>query len=564
MRSFQNVLLFLVTVSLAPAGNAFAQGTVHTPRVHALTGARIVVAPGRVIDKGTIILRDGIIEAVGKAVPIPADARIWKVDSLTIYPGLIDLAMPVSPVPAAGGGDSGGQGGQGQGPPSRGAQAQAGKDKPGAFAELDVVTPELVLADRFLMKQSDRDARRNQGITTVRVIPEKGVFRGEAAVLDLGDGPLSESLLRREAGQVLSFSTASGEGYPASVMGAVAVLRQTILDTRWYAEAHAAYNAKPVGLERPATNASFEALLPSLKGQEPIIFVTDDVLDILRAKELEKEFGLQFAYVGSGEEYKRLPDLGRLPLGIVVPVNFPDAPSVDDPGQALTVSTETLRHWQNAPKNLARIQRAQQPFAITAMGLKDVSAFRKNVGKAIAAGLPADQALAAVTTVPASMVGLSDRLGTIEAGKIANLVVTDGTLFSDSTKVRAVWVDGDRYEAEEVKAPKGDPRGTWDMTSNYGGTQYPFTLVLAGETGSLTGSMKLSGQEIPVQVSQSGASVTVSFPGSVLGMDGTVRFTFTMNGDSASGSGTMSEGSFTVSGTRSAKPGDFENEGGAR
>ena len=545
-------LLLVALVTFPPL--ARAQGLVHTPRVHALTGARIVVAPGRVIEKGTIVLRDGVIEAVGPSVAIPADARIWKVDSLTIYPGLIDLAMPVAVTPATGD-QAGDQGGR------RGA-SEAPKEKPGAFHELEVVTPEVVLADRLTMKDGDRTGRRGQGITTVRVIPEKGVFRGEAAILELGDGPLSDNLLRREAGQVLSFATTGGDAYPASTMGTVAVLRQTILDTRWYADAHVAYEAKPVGLERPKTNVAFEALLPSLQGKEPIIFVTDDVLDVLRAKELEKEFGLQFAYVGSGEEYKRLSDVGRLPRGIVVPVNFPEAPSVDEPGQALTVSTETLRHWQNAPANLARLNEAKVPFAITAMGLKDVAAFRKNVTKAISRGLSADAALAATTTGPASMVGLSDRLGTIEKGKIANLVVTDGPLFADSTKVRAVWVDGDRYEVEEVKPAQGDLRGNWDLVATMGAKDYPSTLVISGQTGALSGTVKAQGHDVPATVTQSGSSVTVSFPGDAIGEPGTIRFTLTVKGDHATGDGTTPHGSFTITGNRTGKPG-FD-EGGAR
>ena len=548
----RKTLLLLVVLSATLPQVASGQGPVRTPRVHALTGARIVVAPGRVIEKGTIVVRDGVIEAVGASVAIPADARIWKVDSLTIYPGLIDLAMPVSVTPADQGGDQGG---------GR-RQADTPKEKPGAFHELDVVTPEVVLADRLAMKDGDRTGRRNQGITTVRVIPEKGVVRGEAAILDLGDGPLAENLLRREAGQVLSFATASGDQYPTSTMGTVAVLRQTIMDTRWYADAHAAYEAKPVGLERPKTNVAFEAFLPSVQGKEPIIFVTDDVLDVLRAKELEKEFGLQFAYVGSGEEYKRLNDVGKLPRGIVVPVNFPEAPSVDEPGQALTVSTETLRHWQNAPGNLAQLSAAKMPFAITAMGLKDVSSFRKNVAKAVSRGLTADAALAATTTVPANMVGLSDRLGTIESGKIANLVVTDGPLFSDSTKVRVVWVDGDRYEAEEVKPPQGDPRGTWALVATMGGTDYPSTLVISGQTGALSGTVKVQGQEVSATVTQSGSVVTVSFPGEPIGETGPIRFTLTVKGDNATGDGTTSHGPFTITGNRTAKPG--LDEGGAR
>jgi len=242
-------------------------------------------------------------------------------------------------------------------------------------------------------------------------------------------------------------------------------------------------------------------------------------------------------------------------------VSFPKLPSVDDPGQELTVATSELRHWDNAPKNPARLHEAGIRFALTAHGLKDTGAFRKNVGKAIEAGLPADVALASVTTVPASMAGVSDRLGTVEAGKIANLVVTDGELFAEKSKVREVWIDGARYEQEEVKPPEGDPRGTWEFTAEaLDGGKYPSTLVLSGDPGSLAGKLTTMGTTLDVDVTQSGASVTVSFDATPIGMQGKVRMTFEPKGDTAAGSGESPFGPFTLTGKRTAKP--ARSEGG--
>jgi hypothetical protein len=229
------------------------------------------------------------------------------------------------------------------------------------------------------------------------------------------------------------------------------------------------------------------------------------------------------------------------------------------------VDLKTLRAWDEAPANPARLHEAGLTFALTAQGLKDIGSFGENVGRAIEAGLPRDVALAALTTAPAAMIGMSERLGSVDAGKIANLTVTDGDLFAEDTKVRAVWIDGNRYEVEDVKPPEGDPRGTWEMTGRTAEGTYPFTLVLTGKAGALEGVLKMAGNEIPVSVGQSGKSVTVRFDSSPIGMPGTLRLSFEATGDSARGSGRMPDGNgFTVSGTRTAKPAEPEQGGSTR
>jgi hypothetical protein len=504
--------------------------------VHALTQVRIVQGPGRLVERGTVVIRDGIIEAVGASVVPPPDARIWEMDSLTVYPGLIDLAVPVSPA----------DGGKGDG-------EKAGVEPLGH--ELEVVTPERVLADALTLEDSDREARRGQGFTTVRALPRGGTFRGQAALVNLGDGSLNRNLLRRSAGQVIAFTGNKGYAYPHSTMGVTAVIRQTFYDTRWYDEAHEVYAAHPVGRERPPTNLALAALSTALAERQPLVLVTGDVLDLLRAGELEREFGISFQFVGSGQEYKRIDEMKRVARSLVIPVSFPETPSVADPGSALDVTLEALRAWDEAPANAVRLHEAGVTFAFTAHGLKDVGSFGKNVGRAIEAGLPPDVALAAVTTVPAGMTGLADRLGSLDAGKIANLTVTEGDLFAEDTKVRAVWIDGDRYPVEEIKPPEGDPRGTWEMVATAAADTYPFTLVLGGEVGSLNAVITLLGREGGADATQSGTSVIVRFDATSFGVPGVIRFSFEVSGDSARGSGQSPDGEgFTLSGTRTAKP----------
>jgi hypothetical protein len=239
-------------------------------------------------------------------------------------------------------------------------------------------------------------------------------------------------------------------------------------------------------------------------------------------------------------------------------VNFPEAPEVGDSGDALEVTLQDLRKWDEAPANPARLHEDGFTFALTGHHLKDRGVLRKHVGKAIEAGLPERAAVAAFTTVPAEMLGMDDRLGTIEAGKIANLVVTDGPLFAEKTQVREVWVDGSRFEVNAIEPPQGDPRGTWEIVSKTPQAEYPSTLRVEGEIGALTGTLATMGMEIEADVVQSGSRIIVSFGGESLGMPGAFTLRLDISGDSLSGAGDSPMGSFSVSGRRTEKPGAFE------
>ncbi|NNF07965.1 MAG: amidohydrolase family protein [Candidatus Eisenbacteria bacterium] len=521
--------LLCALFSLIPT-SLLAQGPVYTPNVHALTNVRIVTSPGRTIEQGTVVVRDGLIEAVGANVAIPDDAQVWELDSLTVYAGLIDPAMEVK-LPKADDED----------------------DLANLDHHLSVVKSQTLLATGMPFKASDREARRAVGITTARMLSNQGAFRGEAAIANLGKGDLSYNLIEGEAGQVAAFSTAKGGGYPGSLMGVVAVMRQTLHDAQWYNQAMTSFEANPRGLKRPEQNAALEALRSVASGQEELLFITDDVLDLLRAHELAAELGLSLSYIGSGEEYKRIDEVKTMASQLVLPVHFPKAPGVSgEEGKDLSVSLEKLRHWDNAPKNPTAVYDAGIEFAFTAHGLKDIGKFREKVSEAIQAGLPHDAALASCTTVPAKMLGLSEQMGRVETGMVANLVVTDGAIFDPDTKVRAVWVDGNRFEVQKIEKPEGDPRGTWDYVALAGGAEYPGTVILGGELGALTATVVAMDEEIPAEATQSGSTVSVVF--SMMG--GQFTLDLNINGDNADGSGSSPFGDFSLTATRVKKHSD--------
>ncbi len=502
------------------------------PQVHALTGVRIVTAPGQVVESGTVVLRDGVIEAAGAAVEPPADARLWDREGLTVYAGLIE-PYSVRALPEAGDGE----------PP------QAGHPSALVRPETDV-TAWAAKADSFRKL-------REAGFTTAVVAPAGGLFRGRGVLMNLGDGPAGDNLLRRDVAQYASFDSAAFQGgYPSSLMGAVALFRQALLDAAWYQTAQAAWSANPAQ-PRPAQSTALAALAGVAAGRQPLVIESGDLLGSLRIAGLANELSLDVWLVGNGEEYQTLEPIAAAGLPHLLPVAFPKEPKAPEPDDLQTGLSE-LRHWDEAPANPARLIGAGVRVALTAHGLPEPKQLHPNLARAIEAGLTAEQALAALTTVPAAMLGIADRAGTVEPGKMANLVVVDGELFTKDAKLREVWIDGRRFELKESKPPEVEPAGTWELVVEAGeGQRIPITLTLAGAAPSLTGSVSAQGQVIELASAEvSGAEVEVSFDGAGFGMPGTISFTLEIAGDTAEGSGMSPSGPFTLSGTRTATPED--------
>jgi imidazolonepropionase-like amidohydrolase len=511
------------------------------PDVHALTGVRIVVAPGRVIERGTVVLRDGLIEAVGEGVEPPPDARVWERDGLTVYPGLIEpYAVRSWPEGESEGEDA---------PEQR------------AAAPNPVVHPEREMA--VFAADESADARlREAGFTAAAIAPRGGLLRGRSVLLGLGEAPVRDRILIPRLAQNVTLGAIAEGGYPNSLMGSVALARESFLEADWYRRAQAAYRANPAQ-RRPGYDASLEALGPAAAGEEPVVLESEDLLGVLRSARLAEELGLRAWLVGSGVEYRRLELVaelaGRLDAPMVVPVAFPEAPEVGaDP---VDLDLDTLRHWKAAPGNPAALVEAGVTVAVTSHRLDQPKQLHARMATAVEAGLSPEDALAALTTVPARLLGVADRLGTVEPGKIANLVVLEGDLFREETAIQEVWVDGRRIEIEEIEPPAVEPAGTWELQVDTGDNQLPVTMVLEGEAPDLTGHLKVMGAEIQLTGARvSGTSVIIDFDGAGFGIPGPFTMTLEITGDRADGSGDGPPGPYGVRGTRVSGP----PEGGAR
>lgn len=500
------------------------------PQVHAFTGVRIVIGPGKVIESGTLVVRDGLIEAVGADVAVPADARVYKLEKTTLYPGLIETYHPLDwPV--------------------------ADKDEPSkAVHPNPLIRPERD-ATAIAWNEGEIAKLREAGFTTAVIAPKKGILRGESVLLELGGGSLPENLLRRHLAQNLGLETSGGrgEGYPSSLMGAVALLRQTLYDARWQNDAMAALAKKPAQ-RRPEYSPVLESLAAVVAGKEKVVFESKDVLDTLRIAGLAKEFGLDTIVVASGEEYKRLDAVAKTALPLIVPLDFPKAPQIGEVDD-LSVDLATLRHWNDAPENPRKIADAKIDYVLTTHGLSEPKKLHEMAAQAIERGLSADQVLAAFTTQPAKWLGIADRFGTLEVGKVANIVVANGDLFNKETKISAVFVDGERYEIKETKKATVEPAGEWALTIQAGGQTFNMTLKLEGKADALKG--QLLGPAGPIDLSSattSGDTVEVSFDAGKLGMAGTTTISMKIQGNSGSGSGTSPRGPFTLTGERTSAP----------
>jgi len=473
------------------APGAAADGT---PRVHALVHARVVPTAGTTLDDATIILRDGVVTAVGRRVAIPADARVWDLSGRSVYPGLIEPWFDPTPParPAGGRGGRGGGGGGSEAAPATPAERGATHANPRVKPEYDVAT-ELEL---------DADALtelRELGFTAAHIMPANGVFRGRSALVLLRDGGAARQVLRPQLAQVVAFErdvpprgSRRASVYPSSLMGSVALVRQTLLDAGWARAAAKAHGSRPHE-PRPYDDASLSTLAAVLPahGRQPVWMQTDDVLGCLRADAVGGEFGLDVVLLGNGDESRRLADVAATKRRLVVPVDFPDPPRIDD-GDEWDVELEALRYWDGAASNPQRLHAAGVQFALTTHRLRKRSALPARIRAAVERGLPADVALAAFTTVPAKLLGAERELGRIAAGSLGNLVVTDGDLFAADTRVLEVWVEGDRYENRQGGVADS-LAGEWSLTFERGGSERQQTLRVRGNEWTMAASVEDAG-----------------------------------------------------------------------
>ncbi|MEQ1632637.1 MAG: amidohydrolase family protein, partial [Planctomycetota bacterium] len=405
-------------------------------RFHALTGATVVVKPGQRIENATLVLADGRVVSCSPGGAVPAGARVHDCTGLTIYPGLVEPFLAVD-VPAPD------------------ADAQNVHWHPSVLAQRDPL-------DSDGAPKADRELLRSLGFCAAAIAPVGGNFRGTGAVVVL-DEPLpgqKAQVVRDAAYHLCSLSMRFG-GHPSSEMGAIALVRQVLADADWYASCNAVLTADPKVFGTGTKNDSALATLSSRRAL-PLAFDCDDELQLLRAARLSGEFERPMLAIGSGMEFRRTQAIAFHKVPVLVPVHFPEAPDVSTIGKQQRVSLRQLQSFEQAPTNLRRLLDEGVVVALTTARLPDKKTFRKNLAEALAFDVDRDAALAALTTTPAELLGCSKDLGTLENGRIANLVVVDGDLFDPDARIDSVFTAGTKHEIEKAKTATLD--GTWTLT----------------------------------------------------------------------------------------------------
>lgn len=430
---------------------------------YALTNVRIVTAPGRVIERGTIVMKDGRIAAVGANVNIPAGVARMDLSGHSVYAGLIDAATSIGlPSPARalpqppdenaaaagrGGRAGGGGGGRGQG------LGRATANAPAPPVVLPEVDANAQAADMFSPTDDQLKAFRAGGVTTVGLVFEGGIFPGRVGAALTGTQDNSRLALRADAGQEVSFGTKRGGAYPGTGIGSVAFIRQAYLDAQYEARIDKAFKAGTPGA-RPSNDPFRRALVPAATNAMQSWFVASTEREITRVAEIAAEMELKTpVVVGTQEGWRVVPALKRIGATAVVSLNWPDPANITGReflavgnGRSGEAPAPTAADSMEVRANAAALAKAGVPVAFASFGGTSGTTFRDRIRMSIQAGMSPDDALRAATVTPAALLGVTAAVGTIEVGKLANLVVVSGNdLFAAGTPIKHVFVEGRLY-----------------------------------------------------------------------------------------------------------------------
>ncbi len=501
------------------------------PRLFAITGATIHVSPTTTIEKGTVIVLRDKITLVGPDIAVPAGAQVIDASGKHLYAGWIDSYVPY--------GES------------------ITLPEGGSHYWNDRIRPELSVAD--LMKPSGIkfDEMKRAGITNALLVPSDGIIQGMASIVHANGESGATAVVRADVAMnsILTASRGFGRGgpatpapatpgpaipaptvqnvsrYPTSPMGAYAVARQAFYDAQWYRNAWQVAD-RDQNVLRPERNQALDALQPVLDGEMPLLVQTSNEFFALRAARFAKEFGLKYIVVGSGQEYRRVQEVAALKVPIVLPLNFPQPPTVNDTTAVLNTSLESLMHWDIAPENPLRLHEADVSFVFSSQGLSRAGDLLGQVRKAIERGLPSDVALAALTTKPAELWGVDQQLGTVAAGKFANFFLSDKPIFDKSAKITESWVAGNRLQLDTPKSRQF--AGLWRIETTLG-DQKELYLIVREEprvSGSLRSQIEASEEKPDISLQSAAIRDTQfsgSFKGDALGVAGSHVLSFVVD-----------------------------------
>lgn len=405
----------------------------------AFTNARIFITPTQIVDNGTLLIQNGKVIQVGKSVAIPKNTVIEDLKGKSIYPSFIDVfsSFGVKMPEKAN---------------ARGRSAQYESTREGFYWN-DHIMPENNAISSFTYDDKKATELRKAGFGVVNSHIQDGIARGTGLLVALNDeGSESKRILEDKSAQYFSFkkSIAKLQSYPTSLMGATALMRQLHHDMDWYVKN--SVNTK---------DRSLDALIEN-KGLIQV-FAAGDNGNILRADKIGDQFGIQYAILAGGDEYENIKAIKATNAKLIVPLNFPKAYDVSNPYEAQYVTLKDMRHWNLAPSNPKILEENAIQFSFTLHDLKSPSDFKSKLMKAIDRGLSKTKALEALTTVPSSILGKSNLIGSLQPGRQANFLITSGDIFEKGTTLYENWVQGSKNIINSKD--QVDIRGDYDLST---------------------------------------------------------------------------------------------------
>lgn len=453
---------------------------------YAFTNATIVKDAQTTFTNATLVIRKGKIIAAGNNVTIPADAVVIDCKDKYIYPSLIDIYSDYGiATPQRAGGFGGFFG-----------SVQMTNNQKGAYGWNQALKADVDGYKIFVADDAKAKPLRDIGFGTVLTHQKDGIARGTGTVVSLADNNENTVILKERASNNLSFNKGtSTQSYPSSLMGIIALLRQTYLDAQWYKN-----NPSAEGVNITLQSWNNNLGLPQI--MDPAS--SSDVWMVMRADRVGDEFGAQYIIKATGKEYQRIKEVAGTKAPLIVSLNFPAAQDVEDPNDARLVALSDLKHWEMAPSNPAAIEKAGITFCLTAADLKDPKTFWTNLHKAMEYGLSEKAAMEALTKNPATLLGVYDQVGSLEAGKLANFLITSGPLFDDKSSIIENWVQGEKYGVKD------------DAWFNIAGN---YNLTLSGaksvtynlEVKNNAAASIIATDTLPVKFSYNGKAVKFSF-----------------------------------------------------
>ncbi|HWB94359.1 MAG TPA: amidohydrolase family protein, partial [Puia sp.] len=464
-------LVLFLTLSLislfSKAQSTFPVNGVVDPREHcyAFTHATIVKDGASTLSDATLVIRDGRIVNVGAGLTPPRDAVVVDCHGKYIYPSFIDLYTDY--------GITGPERPRSNALEFFRGPSQMNSNTKGAYGWNQAIHPETDASRLFATDSARASALRDEGFGTVLSHVKDGIARGTGVVVTLAQENENLVIVKTKASAHYSLNKGtSTQSYPSSLMGAIALLRQTYIDAAWY-------KSQPY---HEGTNLSLQAW--NDEQSLPQIFDGSDKWGDLHGDRIGDEFNVQYIIKAGENEYQRIKEIAATKAAYIVPVDFPQPMDVEDPDVARYVSLADMKHWELAPTNPGAFEKAGITFCLTTSDLRDPRQFLTNLRKAFDYGLTEGRALDALTKTPATLIGIYDKVGSIDAGKLANFLITTGPIFNEKTSIVENWVQGKPYGVKE-DAWK-NIRGQYDLviTPVGGGSSETYVLDIRSSTSA--------------------------------------------------------------------------------